>query len=465
MTGDRRQIRARLAAALDEAQAIESLPIDEVRAALFDLGVDPTASIRLAQRMASSGANDPAAALLQKLDHAETVDAEIAALEEADIDDIKAALSAETEGARRSDRSRSEKIVPIEPKQRRLSALGWSSSLIGIAASVLLFIAVRPDQLEQADIARPSIETPAPLARKAESADAAFDDTQQSAEVPSEYPLSELSQHQGKPSAGRDGYRSGRAEPAGTLEDSLAAGAEKRVFRSLDEEAGRPLAASRKSGLGEESRFDLSSEVTASSMEGRQSPAGSMSQPDLGDRERGEMAAAAPRSTPMPPQDLPVPAPRPDVEEDEGVETAFLASRPQPQQVVAADSVSLDEPPAELELLLPILADLRAVLLVGEASAPPSLRAFSDRLPEGRLAARLGEAELRAAGKKVVALIAFTREGEIVEAALVETPVVQTVPDPFAQTIPALTGFAGGDPVALSGFESSFELIELPAGR
>ena len=56
MREDRREIKARLAAALDDAEAIENRSIEEVRAALADQGIDPTASIKLAQKLARRSA-------------------------------------------------------------------------------------------------------------------------------------------------------------------------------------------------------------------------------------------------------------------------------------------------------------------------------------------------------------------------------------------------------------------------
>ena len=77
---------------------------------------------------------------------------------------------------------------------------------------------------------------------------------------------------------------------------------------------------------------------------------------------------------------------------------------------------------------------------------------------------KLKEAQLRASSGKVIALVAFERDGAIVEAALVETPSNPTVPDPSAQTITGFAGFAE-EPAVLFVSETSFELIELSAGR
>ena len=439
MREERGEIRARLAAALDEADAIENRPIEEVRAALADQGIDPTASIKLARKLAhGSAADDPSARLLQQIERSETVDAEIAALEEAGIEDVKAALPPGTGRSHRSHHASSEqaeaKVVPIQPR-RRLSILGWGGSLIGIAASVLLFVAVRPDRLDRPDRLQQA-EAPrvlAPAATDAESADALSEESSQRAESPLEGRSHELSQSLGRTFAGRERYAAGQADLAETLEEAPVARAGSRAVQSLDEKVREPFVERRERVLAEETELDRSSGGTALKTKQLRSP--------------------------------PLPAPRPDVEGGRSAETAIVTSRLASLPMTVTDVLNLQEQQPAPPVLSALLADLKAILLVDEVRTPSSLRLLSNRLPEGRLASKLGEAERRASGGKVIALVAFERDGAIVEAALVETPSIQTVPDPSAQTITDFAGFAEGEPAVLLGSEASFELIELSAGR
>ena len=369
-------------------------------------GLIPTASIKLAQKLAQklahrSAAGDPSARLLQRIERSEADDAEITALEEAEIDEVRAALPPGVGRPQHSDHASSgqaeAKVVPIRAR-RRLSRLGLGGSLIGIAASVLLFITIRPDRLEQADVPPASIEPRPPIALDAESADADILPSSQT-------PLPELSRLDGKASAGNTRNSAELADFADVPE------AGNRVVQSLNEKRAQPLLESRELVPREEAELDLSSGMATSKAKRLQRP--------------------------------PLPAPRP----------------------MAADAPSLQDPPSDPAVLLELLADLKAILLVDAVGAPPSLRALSNRLPEGRLAVKLKEAQLRASSGKVIALVAFERDGAIVEAALVETPSSQTMPDLSAQTITGFAGFAEGESAMLLGSETSFELIELSAGR
>ncbi len=461
MKEERRKVRARLAAGLDEVDAIEKRPIEEVRAALLEQGIDPAASIKLARRLAQgSAAGDPSARLLHQIERSETVDAEIAALEEAEIDDVKAALPREL-----ADRSSKAEVVPVEPRRRRLSVLGWSGSLIGIAASVLLFIAVRPDRLEQAEVLPSSIEARPPIAADAEHADAVSEDALPQAERSARNLLPELSRLQEKASAGRDPYAAEQADLADAQEEVRGAGAAGRAFQSLDEKAAQPLAQRRERDLSEERALNPSSDGTVSSTGALQSVPRPAPRPELSEDEQRALVIAAPSLSPAPPEDPPRPVLRPDVEEGERVETAAVTSRSAALPMATADVARLPEAPAGPAVLSTLLRDLKAVFLVDEARAPTSLRILSNRLPEGRLAAKLGEAELRAAGRKVVALIAFERDGEIVEAAIAKPPILQPLPDLSSQTVTGFAGFAEGEPAVLHRPDTSFELIDLSAGR
>ena len=68
--------------------------------------------------------------------------------------------------------------------------------------------------------------------------------------------------------------------------------------------------------------------------------------------------------------------------------------------------------------LLP--GELTGIFVVDAARVPAELTALQRVKRDDRLATRLGEASLRALGRKVLALVAFERDGQRVEAVLVE---------------------------------------------
>ena len=357
MTSDRTRTRARLASALDEAADIEVRAIDEVRAALMEQGIDPTASIRLAQKLSLGGnAGDPAARLLQQIERSEALDAEIAALEEADIDDVRAALPQRHPGG--ASEAEATSIEASGKFRRRLPMLGWGGSLVGIAASVLLFIAVRPDQLDQVEAPLPAIEAETPVAADAESIDA-------------------------------------------LSEDALSAGTR------------APTANRHPSPPRLEITVDQNESASALAPEASLAPV---------------IAKAEPPVNPP---------------------------RPAPPSASAGSVASVPGRGGDVEALLPIISDLMAILLVDEAKASAALRALAKRLPEGQLAAKFGEAELRAYGAKVVALVAFARDGERVEAVLVEKTAIPSV---RVDDVTALNDSYAPTP---SGPQASFELVEL----
>ncbi len=76
----------------------------------------------------------------------------------------------------------------------------------------------------------------------------------------------------------------------------------------------------------------------------------------------------------------------------------------------------------EVEVATPSLLpdELTGVFVVDAGRAPAELNALQGIKQDDRLAAKLGEASLRALGRKVLALVAFERDGRRVEAALVE---------------------------------------------
>ena len=133
----------RLLALLEDERSLETRPGDEIRADLAALGIDPDGPIRLARRLAERGP-DPAATLLDAVIEDEAAEADIAAVESADIDQIRARLQTGTiatvtaEAQRRAGMQSN--VVGI--KRRRSAVWAWTGSIVGMAACALIVVAV-----------------------------------------------------------------------------------------------------------------------------------------------------------------------------------------------------------------------------------------------------------------------------------------------------------------------------------
>ncbi len=138
---DPAQIRARLAAALTGEDALEHRPMAEVRAALAALGVDAEQPIRLAEALAAAPSR-PAAMLLLRLAEDELnhqLDAtEARAAGAGGAADDRATASAATQSAVTGQAA----VLPVRPAPQR--AFGWRSSLLAIAACLVLWLLARP---------------------------------------------------------------------------------------------------------------------------------------------------------------------------------------------------------------------------------------------------------------------------------------------------------------------------------
>lgn len=130
----------RLLAMLDDEQAIETLPAGEIRANLDSVGIDPARCVAFARALAT-GAGTPGGMLLGAIDIAEGEDDEIAKLETADIDDVRAQIPGGTAAAIAAEarRKSGEDSNVVAMKARRRRILRWGGPAAGIAASVLLF--------------------------------------------------------------------------------------------------------------------------------------------------------------------------------------------------------------------------------------------------------------------------------------------------------------------------------------
>lgn len=147
-----------LARLTDEAE-LESVPLDEVRADLTRLGIDPARSIRFGRQLVAQAAS-PAAGLLSKSLAGEVQDREQAELEHADIDIVRAELSAASPLAPAQAQRLAEKIVPSATQRRRSRRLwyGVSGAIMAAAASVLVIVNVSsPDLLPRQKALAPDI--------------------------------------------------------------------------------------------------------------------------------------------------------------------------------------------------------------------------------------------------------------------------------------------------------------------
>jgi hypothetical protein len=145
MTGARHPTPAeRLLALLGDEAAFETLPADDVRDDLAAVGVDPARCIALARALAG-GTDSPGGRLLGAIDMAEDEADEIARLESADIDAVRAQIPGASAAAIAAEARRQagedSNIFAMKPR-RRSRILRWGGPAAGIAASLLLVAVV-----------------------------------------------------------------------------------------------------------------------------------------------------------------------------------------------------------------------------------------------------------------------------------------------------------------------------------
>ncbi|MEN8195195.1 MAG: hypothetical protein ABFS30_01620 [Pseudomonadota bacterium] len=168
----------RLLSMLEEKGAVEVLPVGEVHDELAALGVDPARSIAFAKAMARGG-DSPGGHLMGALTAGEEEDDEIARIESADIEEVRAkvhhgAAAAITAEARRKA-GIDDNVVGLDAKRRkRRRLIVWGGPLAGIAASVLVVVVflgnafLSSDRMEIADnisgsrVKSPEAELPDP---------------------------------------------------------------------------------------------------------------------------------------------------------------------------------------------------------------------------------------------------------------------------------------------------------------
>ena len=166
----------RLLAILEEEGALETRPLEEVLADLEAHGVDPAGPTRLARRLAEHGAG-PAAALLGAVLEDEAAEAEIAALESADLESVRDQLEVGTVAtvAAEAQRRAGAQSNVVGLRRRRNRAWAWAGSLVGMAACALIVVGVWWPPAEKLAPAPEFavVEVAPPMADSAMGADAA----------------------------------------------------------------------------------------------------------------------------------------------------------------------------------------------------------------------------------------------------------------------------------------------------
>ena len=184
MTGARHPTPAeRLLALLEDETAVETLPAADVRNGLDAVGIDPTRCIAFARALAG-GTGSPGGRLLGAIDLAESEEDEIARLESADVEAVRAqipvASAAAIAAAARRQAGADSNIVAMKPR-RRSRILRWGGPAAGIAASLLVVAVVGLQFLESdrqgtsLDLqpgVMPQAEAPAEAASRADEAPA-----------------------------------------------------------------------------------------------------------------------------------------------------------------------------------------------------------------------------------------------------------------------------------------------------
>lgn len=131
----------RLLSMLEEEDAIAALPAEDINRELAAFALDPSVSVAFAKALARG--DSPSRRLMGVLS-ADDADDEIARLESADIDEVRARVdrgtaAAVTAAARRSAGSPANVVGLAEKRRRRRRLIAWGGPLAGIAASLLVF--------------------------------------------------------------------------------------------------------------------------------------------------------------------------------------------------------------------------------------------------------------------------------------------------------------------------------------
>jgi hypothetical protein len=216
----------RLLARLVDEQAIETEPIQEIRADLAALGIDPARAIALSRRLAAG--NSPAASLLRQISASEEDDDDIRRLEQADIGAVRRELpegvAAATSARARRAAGGESNVVGFRRRRSRRLLYGLSGAVAAMAASLVFYVglsnehAFRPAPSPQAPEAARALP-PAEMERDVQPAQLAESDAARSeSSVAARQQLSDDSvQAANQPTA------SGMQSPAATESEPAAA--------------------------------------------------------------------------------------------------------------------------------------------------------------------------------------------------------------------------------------------------
>ena len=132
----------RLLSLLEEDGAVETLPVAELHEELAVLGIDPARSIAFAKSLARDGGS-PGGRLMGALLAGQEEDEEIARIESADIEDVRAQIPHGAAAAIAAEARRKagvdDNLVGLDAKRRkRRRLIVWGGPLAGIAASFLI---------------------------------------------------------------------------------------------------------------------------------------------------------------------------------------------------------------------------------------------------------------------------------------------------------------------------------------
>jgi hypothetical protein len=143
----------RLLAGLVDEPGLETEPLDDVRADLAALGLDPARAVALARRLAA-GAPSPAVALLGRIEAAAEGDDEIRHLERADIGAVRRNLAAGTTAAAVANAQRAAgrqaSVVGLRRRRPRRLWYGLGGVAAALAASVVFFVGLSTNRLHDA---------------------------------------------------------------------------------------------------------------------------------------------------------------------------------------------------------------------------------------------------------------------------------------------------------------------------
>ncbi|MGI9434092.1 MAG: hypothetical protein ACR2Q4_04560 [Geminicoccaceae bacterium] len=421
MTADRQMIAARLATGLEDPNSIDALSPDHVNAVLKRLGIDRRAAIDRARKLAGQ-LETPAVRLLERIDEADDVAAEIDALEHARIDSVRTRLP---EGVLASVAARAEiydggesNVTSIRRSSRTI--FGWGGSLIGIAACLVLFIVIRPDQLNYAEPRH--LEEQDGNAVRLDAADA---------------PATKAETVEGSPDALKD--EGSLPTPDDT---ALAADPLTRVATAFRQDAPAELSTSAPDlSMGLPSVAELRRNI-AKALD--QDEAGAIEAESPSGAEPGNEAASA---APPPP---------------------IVAEQPAMAESAPKAAGSRAETAADIMVsMLPATTDLPdelvAVLMVESVRAPAELRARSRSLPSGDLADRVAEARQLAGDNEIVGLISFMRGDQEIDGIVVLSGSgTSTALNSRTQSAAAFAERRTPDTLPSS---PGFEIIELPPDR